>query len=443
MTSGALPGPHRSAPPEATLARLRPLWSRLGITRLAVLTGLDVIGIPVAAAYRPNSRSIAVHQGKGATLAAAKVSALMEAAECWHAEGFDGPLRFGTGKEVSRHGEVADVGRLPPARSAPKQGFVGSNTDGRGDDRAPSPCGRGLGEGWRRPDTCAPRPLTPTLSRNGRGSFRATFDESLLQDRDGRILWAEARDLASGRLLLVPFELVSADFTMPAPPGFGVFQQTTNGLGSGNLPVEAILHGLYEVVERDAVARWHALSDHQQAACAIDPASVDGPASTWLLTRLAAAGASLRMWDITAETGLPAFQALAWDAEGVAGIEPEFGAGCHANADVALARALAEAAQARLTRISGARDDFAPASFAPAARAERQASAEWLSRSRPTRTFRPVHGAATPEADLDNALAALARAGCAQVACVDLSRPDIGIPVARIIVPGLRGPVEA
>jgi YcaO-like protein with predicted kinase domain len=373
-------GPHRSVPPETTLARLQPLLPRLGITRLAVLTGLDVVGIPVAAAYRPNSRSIAVHQGKGRTLAAAKVSALMEAVECFHAEVFDGPLRLGRADEVARHGEVAPVARLP--------------LTGRAD-----------------PHTA-------------------------------RMLWAEARDLATGRPLFVPYELVSADFSAAAPAGCGVFQQTTNGLGTGNELVEAVLQGLYEVVERDAVARWHGLSATEQAACAVDPASVEGAAGTWLLDRLAAARVSVRLWDITAEVGLPAYLALAWDSEGVAGIEPESGAGCHASADIALARALAEAAQARLTRISGARDDFAPASYAVAARAERQDAAERLARTPPARRFRPVAGAATAQADLDNAIASLARAGCPQVACVDLTRADIGIPVARIVVPGLRGPVE-
>ena len=49
-------GTHRTIDPAATLARVVPLAPRMGITRIAVLTGLDVLGIPVAAAVRPNSR---------------------------------------------------------------------------------------------------------------------------------------------------------------------------------------------------------------------------------------------------------------------------------------------------------------------------------------------------------------------------------------------------
>ena len=373
-------GAHRMVPPEATLDRLRALLPRFGITRLAVLTGLDVLGIPVAAAYRPNSRSIAVHQGKGRTLAAAKVSALMEAVECFHAETAGLALLLGRAGEIAAGREVVDTARLP---------LTGREDPG-----------------------------------------------------EARVLWTEARDIASGRPVFVPYELVTADFGVPAPAGFGVFQQTTNGLGAGNVWTEAVLQGLYEVVERDAVTRWHALAEHEKALCGVDPASVDAPASRWLLGRFAAAGVSVRLWDITAESGLPAYLALVWDAEGVAGVEPESGAGCHASADVALARALAEAAQARLTRISGARDDFSPASYAPTARAERQAAAEFLTRAVPCRGFLPRPRAATADADLEAALAALARAGCPTVACVDLTREEFGIPVARVVVPGLRAPVE-
>ena len=70
-------GTHRSCPPEATIARLEPLWDALGITRVANLTGLDRIGVPVVMVCRPNARSSAVFHGKGIDLAAAKASGLM------------------------------------------------------------------------------------------------------------------------------------------------------------------------------------------------------------------------------------------------------------------------------------------------------------------------------------------------------------------------------
>ena len=79
-------GTHRRRPPAATLAAIRPIAARCGVTRLADVTGLDTIGIPVFQAIRPLARSISVSQGKGVTRVAARVSALMEAIELHHAE---------------------------------------------------------------------------------------------------------------------------------------------------------------------------------------------------------------------------------------------------------------------------------------------------------------------------------------------------------------------
>ena len=63
----------------------------VGITRLANVTGLDRIGIPVVQAVRPNSRSLSVSQGKGVDMDSAKASAMMEAFELWHAERIELP----------------------------------------------------------------------------------------------------------------------------------------------------------------------------------------------------------------------------------------------------------------------------------------------------------------------------------------------------------------
>ena len=81
-----LDGTHRTVGLASTLERLRPLLPAIGVTRVAVITGLDVIGVPVVTVCRPNGRSLSVSQGKGADLPAAKASGIMEAAEAWHAE---------------------------------------------------------------------------------------------------------------------------------------------------------------------------------------------------------------------------------------------------------------------------------------------------------------------------------------------------------------------
>ncbi len=377
-------GTHRAATPEATLARARPVMAAAGITRVAMLTGLDVIGIPVAASYRPNSRSVAVHQGKGVTVAAAKASAVMEAIEIFHAETAMLPLRLAAYDEMPRLGPAADPMTLP--RTGPD-----------------APVGQ-------------------------------------------RLLWAEGMDLADGAPVWAPYELVGMDLSVAAQQGAGVFQATTNGLASGNHWTEAAAAALYEAVERDSVALWQQMSAAAQDARALDLATVDGPASLALLPRFAAAGVDVGVWDVTSDIGLPAFACLAVSAQGgdwgTDGVAPELGFGCHADRDVALSRALAEAAQARLTVISGARDDIGAGGYRDSGLLlQHRAARTWL-QPPGRRNFRsiPTVAGETLADDLDAALACLARAGLGRVICFDLTQPAIGIPVVRVIVPGLEGP---
>ena len=77
------------------------------------MTGLDRIGLPVVAVYRPNARSSAVFHGKGLDIASAKASGIMEAIETWHAEHIDLPLRFGGVADLSRRHTLVDTEALP------------------------------------------------------------------------------------------------------------------------------------------------------------------------------------------------------------------------------------------------------------------------------------------------------------------------------------------
>jgi YcaO-like protein with predicted kinase domain len=369
-------GTHRAALPEETLARAWPHAAAAGVTRLGVLTGLDTLGIPVAAAYRPNSRTLAVHQGKGLTLAAAKASALMEAIETFHAEAPPLPLRLGSAAELGRGARVLDPATLP---------------------------------------LLAPGDLA-----------------------DARCLWADGVRLADGGPVLVPYELVAIDLA-PDAPGPALFQATSNGLASGNHPLEALTHGLCEAIERDAVALWHAAPVADQDARALDLATIpDGAAQGWIAA-VRAAGLALRVWEVTSDIAVPAFACL---LAGGADVLPELGFGCHPDPAVALLRAIGEAAQARLTVISGAREDVALGGYGDrAVRARDAAALGWMA-SPGIRDFAAAPGCATPtlEGDFRAVLAALAAAGLTEAAAVELTRPEIGLPVMRVVVPGLEGP---
>ena len=69
--------------PEDTLKAIDPWLKKCGVSRLADLTGMDNIGIPVYASIRPDSKSLKVDSGKGTTKAQARCSAAMESLERW------------------------------------------------------------------------------------------------------------------------------------------------------------------------------------------------------------------------------------------------------------------------------------------------------------------------------------------------------------------------
>src|SRR6188472_1573531 len=102
-------GTHRSASVDDTLKSALPLAPVMGITRVANVTGLDAVGVPVVMVCRPNSRSVAVSQGKGINLASARASGLMEAAELYHAETITLPLRLATYEEVRYQYNVVEI----------------------------------------------------------------------------------------------------------------------------------------------------------------------------------------------------------------------------------------------------------------------------------------------------------------------------------------------
>src|SRR6185295_14826201 len=97
-------GGDRAADLRNLVQRVRPHFAAAGITRVAEVTGLDRIGIPVALAVRPNSRSLSVSQGKGALKDEAFISAVMEAMELAAAERLPDCLKWASLAEMTQSG---------------------------------------------------------------------------------------------------------------------------------------------------------------------------------------------------------------------------------------------------------------------------------------------------------------------------------------------------
>lgn len=374
-------GTHRVVPPEQTVARVSTFARAIGITRVANITGLDDVGIPVVQVVRPNSRSLSVSQGKGLTVAAAKASALMESVETYLAERIDRPVLIATYEDLVERRPVVDVGALPR--------LAGSK-----------------------------------------------FQPGL------KIAWIEGRNLFEGAPVWVPYEMVHTDWSVPLPQGSGCFPATSNGLASGNTEEEALVHAVAEVIERDAIALWHALDDSGQAARRVDPATIVDPACLWLFDRFDRAGIDVAIWDLTTDIGVPVFRVHTLDRDdGFRSAQPAGGSGCHPDPTVALARALAEAAQSRTTYISGARDDAGRAAYLDRRDEATKAGARRYFRQPASRSFGDIagHVAETVDADLEWILARVQAAGVRHVIGLNLSQPAFPVSAVRIIIPGLEG----
>lgn len=367
---------------EDFLMRLRSSMRVAGITRVANITGLDNVGIPVALVHRPNSRSLSVSQGKGVSPLLAKISAVMESLEQFHAERVTAPLRLASYAELSSSRDVVDPNGLP--RSRP-------------------------------------------------------FDEA------ARLLWVTALEWGASRPVEVPFELVHLDFRVPLPEGSGYFLSSSNGLASGATLVDAVAHGVWELIERDSLALFYERSPHEQATRRLRLASVDDACCTSLLAKFERAGVGVALWDMTTEIGVPAFLCSvgeqAFDPLRRVGLAR--GYGCHPERGVALRRAVTEAAQSRLTRIAGSRDDLQPGDV-DAVRSEESIEhqrAHVDQEPLAPHDFRGIESRSVTDktAALDWTLERLARAGFARTLVVDLSRDDFPISVARALIPGLEG----
>jgi ribosomal protein S12 methylthiotransferase accessory factor len=338
--------------------------------------------MPVFMVTRPNARSLSVSQGKGLDKVSAAVSGLMEAIESFHAEHVELPLKLASHRELLGQQSVVDVARLPRSKA--------SNYHER-------------------------RPM----------------------------LWAEGLELYANEPMWVPYELVHTNFSLPLPQGSGAFLMSSNGLASGNTKLEALSHALCELVERDAMTLFSLSGGLGRADLRVRPETIDHEDCRTLLARFDAAGIAYGLWDVTSDIELPAFVCVIVDREpnSFRMLYGASGSGCHSARDVAMLRAVTEAAQCRLTYISGARDDGDRDFFERARNPDQVAElrSQILSPAPLGRSFAqaPTRTHETFLEDVSWELECLRGAGIHQAVAVDLTKPEFQLPVMRVIVPGL------
>ncbi len=369
-------GTHRAVSPGETLLRVEPKMPAAGVTRVADITGLDRIGIPVFSSIRPTAEggAISVYNGKGTTAEEAKVSAMMEAIERYSAEVGDRDLVMESFSRLS-----ANESALHPKEL-----------------------------------------VLPDYVKN---------------IEEVRIPWVKGFDLVHGEELYVPANAVFH----PLPARYDnvrLFRTNTNGLAGGNELEEAIFHGLAEVIERDA---WSLVEITKNTGPTV---KIEAGEIRNLIDKFVNAEVSVLIRDITSDVGVPTFAAVSDDTMLKDPALLTIGMGTHTDVGVAIKRAITEVAQSRLTQIHGAREDTVHADV------RRMMGYEWMQKmnkhwfeiaeDEDCDSVESLSFASNDfREDVTHMLERVKGVGLDRVIVVDLTRKEIGLPVVRVIVPGL------
>ena len=269
---------------------------------------------------------------------------------------------------------------------------------------------------------------------NARGSLFATVPARF--DEDAEVDWTPVWSLTSQSARLLPTGYCY--FDEPDALGAAFYQGDSNGCAAGATLTEAVLQGFLELVERDAVALWWY---HRLVRPGVDLDSFDEPYLRRLPEQYARLDRDVWALDLTHDLGIPTFVAVSRRP----GRDPEqvlFGFGAHLDARLALLRAVTELNQ--MVSRGPVVDALEPFD---------QVESDWLRTAavadlaylRPdpaaARRQRADFGVQSPPDDLLESVdhcRQLVEARGMEMLVLDHSRPDIGLPVAKVFVPGLR-----
>ncbi|MFI6902409.1 TOMM precursor leader peptide-binding protein [Nonomuraea sp. NPDC050394] len=259
-------------------------------------------------------------------------------------------------------------------------------------------------------------------------------------DEHAPVEWTPLCSLVTGEQRLLPTQLLYYHgVRQAAGPVFA--RADSNGNAAGASLEDALVQGFLELVERDAVAQWWYNRTRHPG---VDLHAFGDPAITGLAARYRELHREIWVLDLTSDLGVPVMAAVS-RRTGRAAEDVMLGFGAHFDPRVAVSRALAEHGQLLPAVLDSRPDGTGYGAVDPRL-------AEWWARARVgglpyllPDPGRPRTGPADhphrPRADLRadvGAVTALARRHGLDVLVLDQTRPDIGLPVVKVVVPGLR-----
>jgi putative methanogenesis marker protein 1 len=362
-------GTHRVISPEETYSKINPLMDAIGVTDVIDITPLDRLGIPVYSALRPS---------------AAKGSVKVHA---------------GKGKEPL-HAEIS-------AMMEALERFCGEY---RGDSMEFS-------------------------SWEDLGLHRALDPRELILSRPleigEQIHWTQSWDIMNNEMIYVPSNAVFHPYD-PLGLTNSLFRSDTNGLASGNVMEEAILHAMFEVVERDALS----LAERNRSMGTRITIEEEEGTSRQLINHFEDHGIEIHLWLLDGKTGLPTVAAAADDIKTQDPAMLVIGSGTHASPEIAVIRALTEVAQSRASYLQGGRKDPFRERVIKQAGYDRlkRINKMWFADA-DTIGMEEIPDLSTDYIDEDIKISLKEISEHADRVCVcDLSRTPV--PVVRVIIPG-------
>jgi len=252
-------------------------------------------------------------------------------------------------------------------------------------------------------------------------------------DENASIEWTPLYSLTSDVFKYLPTSYCYAQYPYESENDI-ISYPDSNGCASGNTLEEAFLQGFLELVERDAVALWWYNRIQRQQ---VDLLSANNPYIDKIIAYYESLDREIYVLDLSSDIQIPVFVALSYSRTTRKQIL--FGFGCHVDATVALERAVVEMNQ------------LLPIVTENIESIEDKTFSNWLANVsidenaylRPLIGDKIVMSEYVMPCEKSIYHCAMhcvnsAKKNNLEVLVLDLTQPDIGMPVVRVVVPGLR-----